>query len=274
MKTPSWSIAVAGLAAACVAPFLAATAGAQNEIDLNPPYSQAWSDTTLINTNDVWSGVLGIIGYLGDSAAITTSNIDPRTITIDQTFAVDVNASRTDPNAFTSGGVTEFQGPGDPVVALQGSGTADVPHIIIRLDTRKKREITISYLLRDIDGSADNAVQQANAQYRVGGSGPWTNIAGTYVADATTGPSLATLVTPVTATLPADADFQPLVEVRIMTTNAAGNDEWVGIDDIAVHSKLDGKVVPAVGPVGMVLLVTLLGVGGVAMLMRRKDAFA
>ena len=54
------------------------------------------------------------------------------------------------------------------------------------------------------------------------------------MADATTGPSLATLVTPVSVALPAAANDEPMVQVRIITTNAVGNDEWVGIDDIAV----------------------------------------
>ena len=68
----------------------------------------------------------------------------------------------------------------------------------------------------------------------MGNSGNFANVAGGYVADATTGPSLATLVTPVSAVLPVYAENQSLVQLRIMTTNAAGNDEWVGIDDISV----------------------------------------
>jgi hypothetical protein len=54
------------------------------------------------------------------------------------------------------------------------------------------------------------------------------------VADATSGPSLAVLATPVAVRLPATADDKPIVNVRIITTNASGNDEWVGIDDIQV----------------------------------------
>src|SRR5918997_299364 len=44
----------------------------------------------------------------------------------------------------------------------------------------------------------------------------------------------ATLVTPVTAVLPPAADDEPLVQLRVLTTNAHGQDEWVGIDDIDV----------------------------------------
>jgi hypothetical protein len=42
------------------------------------------------------------------------------------------------------------------------------------------------------------------------------------------------LVTPVSAVLPAAAENQPLVQLRILTTNAVGQDEWVGVDDIEV----------------------------------------
>lgn len=37
-------------------------------------------------------------------------------------------------------------------------------------------------------------------------------------------------------TLPVAANNQPQVQVRILTTNAVGSDEWVGIDDITVSS--------------------------------------
>ena len=41
-------------------------------------------------------------------------------------------------------------------------------------------------------------------------------------------------MTPVSVSLPAAADNQPVVQLRIMTSNAAGNDEWIGVDDISV----------------------------------------
>ena len=89
--------------------------------------------------------------------------------------------------------------------------------------------------MRDIDSSGDNAAQQLAVQYRIGGSGNWTNVPAGYIADATTGPSLATLVTPVSVSNAAFSN-QPQLQFRIMTTNATGNDEWVGIDDIIVTS--------------------------------------
>ena len=71
-------------------------------------------------------------------------------------------------------------------------------------------------------------------QYRVGSTGNYTNIPAAFVADASSGPNLATLVTPVSVTLPAACENQPLVQLRIITTNAVGSDEWIGVDDINV----------------------------------------
>jgi len=207
------------------------------------PFSQNWSNTGLIAVSDDWSGVPGIIGYRGDGLVSTTA-VDPQTVVADGSLTpVDVNANQTSPNTFTTGGVSEFEIT-DPVVALQGSGTADAPHIVIHLNTTGQSNITVSYNLRDIDGSADNAVQPVALQYRVGASGNFTNLPAGFVADASTGPSLATLVTPVSVVLPAAAENQPLVQVRIITTDAVGSDEWVGIDDINVCTICD--VAPSV----------------------------
>jgi hypothetical protein len=205
--------------------------------DLTPqtiPFSQNWSDTNLISTSDDWSGVPGIIGYRGDITATSTAGVDPQTLLTPLDSVVDVNANQSSPNTFTSGGVSEFSGIADPVVALQGSGTADAPSIVITLVTTGKFGIHVSYNLRDIDGSADNSIQQVALQYRVGTSGDYTNIPAGYVADASSGPSLATLVTPVSVTLPAGAEDQPVIQLRIITTNAVGSDEWIGVDDISV----------------------------------------
>jgi hypothetical protein len=136
---------------------------------------------------------------------------------------------------------------GDPTVALNGSGTADAPHVVVALSTTGFESVSFGFLARDLDGSIDNAVQPIATQYRVGSSGAFTNLPAGFVADATTGPSLATLTTPVDVTLPAEAEGQPLVQVRVLTTNAVGNDEWVGIDDIrATGDPVEGDPAPAV----------------------------
>ncbi len=214
------------------------------------PFTQNWTNIGLITANDDWSGVPGIEGFFLRNDAVSTTGVDPQTILGDTfgagttTVELDVIANQTNPNTLANGGVAEFHIT-DPVVALNGSGTADAPFVLIHLNTTGKTNITVSYNLRDIDGSADNAVQPVALHFRVGSSGSFTNIAAAFVADATTGPSQATQVTPVSVMLPAAAENQPLVQLRIMTTNAVGNDEWVGIDDISIDSVGAGQpVVP------------------------------
>ncbi|MEA5578107.1 ExeM/NucH family extracellular endonuclease [Anabaena sp. UHCC 0451] len=195
--------------------------------------TQDWTDITLLSTNDDWSGIPSIIGYRGDG--LTTANdVNPQTVIADET-TVDVNVNQTNPNTFNTGGIAEFE-IANPVVALQGSGTADAPFLLIHLNTLGVTNINVSYNLRDIDGSTDNAPQQVALQYRVGTTGDFINIPAAFVADASTGPSLATLVTTVNATLPTAAENQAQVQVRIITTNATGNDEWIGVDDINVSA--------------------------------------
>ena len=210
-------------------------ARADNTVSV-PPFSQDWSNGGLITLNDDWSGVSSIIGYRGDGLT-GAAGVDPQTVLVgdDTAPVVDVIANQT-ATGLTTGGVAEFDGIANPTIALQGSVTARAPYIKIFLDTTNANQIQISYNVRDIDGSTDDAVQQVALQYRVGSSGNFTNIAGGYIADATTGPSLATLVTPISLTLPAAVNQQSHVELRIMTTDAAGSDEWVGIDDILISA--------------------------------------
>jgi len=121
------------------------------------PFSQDWSNTGLIMTNDDWSGVPGVIGYRGDNLTSATG-ADPQTILQpDDPGIVDVNANQSNPNAFTTGGVTEFE-LADPVVALAGSGTADAPYLLIAIDTTGKTNIHVSYTLRDLESGLDDAV--------------------------------------------------------------------------------------------------------------------
>ena len=210
------------------------------------PFTQDWSNTGLITTNDDWSGVPGVEGFFLRNDAVSTTAVDPQTLLDDSfgsgttTVETDVIANQTS-TGISNGGVAEFHTTSqpapdgtNPTIALQGSGTADAPFILLHLDTTGKTGINVAYNLRDIDCTADNAVQAVALQFRVGNSGTYTNVAAGFVADATTGPSICTAVTAVSAPLPALADNQPLVQVRIITTNAAGNDEWVGVDDINI----------------------------------------
>ncbi len=205
------------------------------------PYSQNWTNVGQITANDDWSGVPGVIGYLGDINSGSTTNVDPRTLLLDYSAlsAIDVIANQSNTSS-SAGGVAEFDGIANPVVAIQGSGTADAPHLLVHLRTVNRENIRVRYNVRDLDGSSDNSVQQVALHYRVGASGDYINVPAAYIADATTGPNLADLVTPVDVILPADANNAPLLMLRIMTTNAGGNDEWVGIDDLQVSGTSPG----------------------------------
>jgi hypothetical protein len=212
------------------------------------PFTQNWTNTGLITANDDWSGVAGIEGFLGQN--ITTSpGANPQVLLTTSAVAndLDVIANQSNPNTLSNGGVAEFDGIANPTIALQGSGTADAPYVVFYLNTSGASNVQVSYNVRDIDGSADNAIQQVALQYRVGSTGNFTNLPGGYIADATTGPSLATLVTPVSVTLPAACNNQPEVQVRVITTNAVGNDEWVGIDDISITAASTGTPLSGVG---------------------------
>ena len=196
---------------------------------------QNWTDIGLITTDGIWDAVPSIVGHRGDELTAATGT-DPQTILADGTSTpVDVQANETNPNTFTTGGVAEFH-LADPTIALNGSGTADAPFIVLHLNSVGRTNVVLNFNARDLDASTDNSIQQIAVQYRIGETGSWTNLPAGSIADATTGPSLATLVTPVSVTLPPEANNQPQLQVRIITSNAVGNDEWVGIDDIVVSS--------------------------------------
>ena len=198
------------------------------------PFSQNWTNTGLITANDNWTAVPGIIGYRGDALSASPGT-NPQTIVADGSATpVNVIANQSNPNTNSTGGIAEFDGIANPTIALQGSGTADAPHIVIHLNTTGASNINVAYNLRDIDGAVDNAVQPVALQYRVGAAGNFTDIPAGFVADASSGPSLATLVTPVSVMLPAACNNQPVVHIRIITSDAVGSDEWIGIDDINI----------------------------------------
>jgi hypothetical protein len=224
---------------ALIAAVCCALTGTTSPLAVNPsplPLAQNWSDTGLIATDDDWSRVPAIVGYRGDGM-VTEPGVDPRTVLADgSTTPVDVTANRTDPGAVgLPAGVAEFE-LANPVVAIEGSATAGAPQLVMALDTRGHAGIAVRLVLRDIDASAADAVEPVAVQYRVGGTGEFANAPGGYVADATTGPGEAAAVTEVRTMLPAAVDDQPLVHLRVITTDANGRDEWVGADDIEVSA--------------------------------------
>lgn len=208
------------------------------------PFSQNWSDASLLTNDNNWTLVPGIEGFTGNGLTFGTG-ADPQTLlTTGFLPSPQVFANQASPNTLTTGGVAEFDGIADPTIALQpnGAGNANAPYIIITLNSINRQNITVAYNLRDIDGSTDNAVQPVALQYRIGNSGNFINIPAGFVADATSGPGLATLVTPVSAALPVGANNQSVVQVRIITADAVGNDEWVGIDDVSISGTIINPV--------------------------------
>lgn len=204
------------------------------------PFVQNWSNTGLITANNDWTNVHSINGYSGDGLT-STPGVDPQTILADGSGTpLMVLANQSDPNTLLTGGVVEFDGIANPTVALQGSDTASAPHLAIRLNfggCPVNKFITVGYKVRDIESSADNAVSQVALQYRRGTSGSYTNVPQAFVADATDG-NAATKVSTIVTTLPHfTIDPNPdnnILYLRIITANAVGNDEWLGIDDINI----------------------------------------
>lgn len=198
------------------------------------PLVQKWTDASLISVDNDWSKAPGFMGYRGDKLT-TKIGVNPQLIVADGlNSTVSVFANQSKPNSFRSGGVAEFDGVSDPVIALKGSATASAPFLLLNLNTKGKKNVGVGYTLRDLDGSVNNAVQPVAFQFRLGTNANFMDLPAAYTPDATTGPNLATQTTQVVVMLPPGAWDQQLVQVRWITANAEGNDEWVGIDDIAV----------------------------------------
>ncbi len=198
------------------------------------PLVQDWSNVALITVENDWSGVAGFVGYRGDKFA-SKPGANPQTITADgNSSPMSALPNQKNPNTLRTGGVAEFDSIANPTVALKGSANASAPMLVLNLDTKGKQNIAVGYKLRDLDGSANNAVQAVALQYRIATNAAFVDLADAYAPDATSGPGVATLTTPMVVVLPAAANDQPHVQVRWITANAEGNDEWVGVDDIAV----------------------------------------
>ena len=154
------------LAAGLASSLCAATALA----DTTPqslPFTQDWSDGTMLTTTNVWTGVPGIVGHRGDGLA--SAGADPQTVLAPDDTAPVLNVAVNQATFGSSGGLAEFA-IANPVVGMQGSGTADAPYLKIHLDTTGESDIQVSYVVRDLDPT-DDTTQQVALQYRVGGTG-------------------------------------------------------------------------------------------------------
>jgi VCBS repeat-containing protein len=194
----------------------------------NSNFSQNWTGTSALLTAGNWNNIASIVGYRGDGLTNNTST-DPQTVLAngDATPIDLINASTT---SSATGGVHEIN---DDVVALQGSGTADAPHLVIYLDTTSVKNVHFTATLRELDNTT-GVDQKFAVQYRIGDTGNFINLPAGAVSGVFNAAGNQTFNLDVT--LPAAADNQALVEIRIITNDAVGSDVMVGIDDIVVSS--------------------------------------
>ncbi|MBC1238437.1 DUF4347 domain-containing protein [Nostoc sp. 2RC] len=212
-------------------------------------FLQDWSNTNLINTDDDWSNLPNIRGFRGDGL-VSTTGINPQTVLADGSATpIDVNANQTNPSTYTNSGITEFTF-NNPTIALRGSSTATAPHLVLYLDATGRQNVLLSFTLRDIDTSTRDAIQSVAVQYRVGDTGDFINLPTGFVPDASNNASTlasyesreARLI----VLLPPEATNQAKVQVRFITTDANGEDEWIGVDDIKVTSAAIGTNQPPI----------------------------
>jgi hypothetical protein len=213
------------------------------------PFSQNWSSPSFPGTDD-WSAVPSIIGYRGDGLA-PAAGTNPATVLAPGTGTDQaVTPGVTEVPIFyyppyPVGAITQFTGGGYAAVGLRGSTAAQAPNLVLHLNTQGTRNVRLSFELNDAVLWPSLTVQPLAVQYRVGGTGNYTNIPYAFVNDAAIGPHWGEYVTPVTLTLPAEAWDQAQVQVRLILTDAvdAGaptygddptSDHWILVDDIQV----------------------------------------
>jgi hypothetical protein len=208
-------------------------------------------NTSLINTDNDWTAVPYMRGFRGDGLAAGLDT-DPGTITADGTSTpVVIAANQTDPNTFGGDGFAEFESSGSSKIAFKASGIASAPFLMIYLNTTgvsgPSGPTVIRFDVEDIDASAGNAAQQIAVQYRIGETGPFTNFSRSwfgmdplnpiywegYHPDATSGPFLSNKSSLCQFFIPPVIYNQPKVQIRIITTNSSGGNEWVAIEHIA-----------------------------------------
>ncbi|MBN3943305.1 DUF4347 domain-containing protein [Nostoc sp. NMS9] len=212
-------------------------------------FFQDWSNTNLINTDDDWSNLPNIRGFRGDGL-VSSMGTNPQTVLADGSATpVDVNANQSNPNTYTNSGITEFA-LSNPTIALRGSSTATAPNLVIYLDATGRQNVLLYFTLRDIDTSTRDAIQSVAVQYRIGDTGDFINLPSAFVPDASNNAS--TLVSSdarearLIVLLPPEVTNQAKVQVRFITTDANGEDEWIGVDDIKVTSAAIGTNQPPI----------------------------
>jgi len=226
------ALALSGLTALQTAP---ASASVSAKISTFP-YSQNWSGLTTTSTWADFPGVEGFSAGTSIAAANLPNTTDVGTLTAEGTLVSSLVArTGNTPNSDSNGGVLTYGAATDRTVALSATSGITTPMLVLHLDTTGQSGINVAYDVQDLDGSADDQPTRVALQYRVGTSGAYTNVPAGYLADATGPGNTAVTSTHVSAALPAAADNQADLYVRVMTIdNASGSNEHIGIDNISI----------------------------------------
>jgi Domain of unknown function (DUF4347)/Bacterial Ig domain len=204
-------------------------------------FSQNWnSPTTIINSDGDWASVPSIVGYGGGGLAATAGS-NPQALLADGSTGATVLANKTTLplDAVVPGGIIEFNGFSNQTIALKASDAVTAPHLVLYMDATGQQNVRVSFVAKDIDNTAtSNAITPIAVQYRLGNTGDFINLPDGAVTDITAQSTDASFIRSarLTVLLPKEASNQANLQIRILTTNAVGVDEWVGIDDIKVTS--------------------------------------
>jgi hypothetical protein len=198
----------------------------------------------LIDANNDWSLVNYVEGYKGDN--LSAEGTDPQLVTntefVSNILPIDgsetfIQANKGNTSAVNNGGLAEFDRAPDALdicYGFQGNVQSDNPYMVFYINTTGYNDIKMSYRVRDVDAGNNSSVSAIALQYRIGNTGPFINLSDGYIADATQGPNIKGLVTTRNVTLPAAVNNQPQVQIRLITSNAAGPDEWIGVNNIII----------------------------------------
>src|SRR5262245_14377402 len=129
MKTRSKfsNVVVIKILIACLTPLITFADNTPQKL----PFVQNWSDTALVTKDNDWSAVPGFMGYRGDKLT-GKPGTNPQTIVADGTGTpVSILANQRKPDTLRTGGLAEFDGLTNPVVAIKGSGTATAPFLLL-----------------------------------------------------------------------------------------------------------------------------------------------
>ena len=172
-----------------------------------------------------WSTFTALIGAAG-AGLTNVAGVNPETVLSQQ---IPVDSMSLNPSS-SSAGFANLSGG----IAFRGSDEADAPYLLITANASNRRNIRVQYWLYDIDG-INNSVQAVALQYRTSLFSNFVNVPLAFVADATqVGTDASNFVN---VFLPAIANNASFLQLRIITANAPGTDEWVAINQINVSSE-------------------------------------